>query len=178
MDSTIIQTHRHFDSEWLQSCLHKEQNPPVEPYEQKCQLWPPQRVPFTHFFHYNFIYIILRYRWVDMDTYIGHMTHLKKCHFFTVPPNRRARLRLGFKTCLPWYWICLNPNLQVDKVGWHNQTIPCFLLSTSTLFQFKKEHLYTGWCRIWCCRCQTLIPFVGWCACSCQTRKIFKLRKS
>ncbi len=101
MDSTIIQTHRYFDSEWFQCCLHrfgspttlkttKNQipNPPVEPEDQKCQLWPPQRVPSTHFFKQNLIHIILGYRWVDLDTYIGHIWPIwKNGHFSTGPPT-------------------------------------------------------------------------------------------
>ncbi len=61
----IVQSykHRYIDSEWFQCCLHRfeisttlkttknqEPNPPVEPEDQKCQLWPPQRVPSTQFF--------------------------------------------------------------------------------------------------------------------------------
>ncbi len=30
--------------------------------------------------------------------------------------------------------VCSNSNLQVDEVGWSNQTIPCFLLSSSVFF--------------------------------------------
>ncbi len=44
----------------------------------------------------------------------------------------RFCLRLGCETCLPWRQIHSNPNLQMDKVGWSNQTIPCFLLGSST----------------------------------------------
>ncbi len=47
----------------------------------------------------------------------------------------RSCLRLGCETCLPWLQFFLNPNLQVDKVEWSSQTIPCFLLSSSALFQ-------------------------------------------
>jgi hypothetical protein len=39
------------------------------------------------FFQQNLMYIILGYRWVDLDTYIGHMTHLKNGLFSTEPPN-------------------------------------------------------------------------------------------
>ncbi len=39
------------------------------------------------FFQQNLIYIILGYRWVNLDSYIGHMTHLKNGHFSTEPPN-------------------------------------------------------------------------------------------
>ncbi len=87
----------------------------------------------------------------------------------------RSCLQLGCETCLPWHKICLNPNLQVDKVGWSNQTILYFLLSSSALFQSWKESLYPGWCRIWRCCCQTLVPFVGWCACSYQTLAVWCL---
>ncbi len=45
---------------------------------------------------------------------------------FWVNLHQRSRFWLGCETCVPWHWICLNPNLQVDKVGWSNQTIPCF----------------------------------------------------
>jgi hypothetical protein len=38
----------------------------------------------------------------------------------------------------------LNANLQVDEVGWSNQTMPCFHLSSSALFQSWKESLYPG----------------------------------
>ncbi len=48
--------------------------------------------------------------------------------------HQRARLWLGCETCLPWHQICSNPNLQVDKMGWSNQTITCICLSKSTLF--------------------------------------------
>jgi hypothetical protein len=89
--------------------------------------------------------------------------------------QRSHHLWLGCETNLPWHWVLLNSNLQVDKVGWSNQIIPCFLLSSSTWFQSWKESLYPGWCRIWGCRCQTLKPFVGWCACSYQTQAILSL---
>ncbi len=55
--------------------------------------------------------------------------------------HQRACLWIGCETCLPWHWIHLNPNLQMEKVGWSNQTIPCFLLSSSTLFRSWKGSL-------------------------------------
>ncbi len=87
----------------------------------------------------------------------------------------KAHLWLGCEACLPLHQISLDCNIQADKVGWSNQTIPCFLLSSSTLFQSWKGSLYPGWCHIWCCSCQTLITFAGWCACSCQTWAILSL---
>ncbi len=58
--------------------------------------------------------------------------------------HQRACLQLGCETCPPWRQNCSNQNLQLDKGGWSNQTIPCFLLSSSTLFQSWKESLYPG----------------------------------
>jgi hypothetical protein len=40
-------------------------------------LTPPTGT-FHSFFLQTFLYIILGYRWVDLGTYFGHMTHLKK----------------------------------------------------------------------------------------------------
>jgi hypothetical protein len=42
----------------------------------------------VNFFWQNFIDIILRYRWVDLSTYFGHMDNLKKWHFFHRTPYR------------------------------------------------------------------------------------------
>ncbi len=56
-------------------------------------------------------------------------------------------------------------NLQVDKVGWTNQTIPVFLLSSLTWILYWKVSLYSGWCHIWRYCCQRLKHFVDWCAC-------------
>ncbi len=84
---------------------------------------------------------------------------------FWVNLHQRAHLWLGCETCLPWHQICLNPNLQVDKVGWTSQTIPVFFLSSSIWIQYWKASLYSGWCPIWHCYCQGLKPFVDWCAC-------------
>jgi hypothetical protein len=39
-----------------------------------------------NFFLWNFIYIILGYSWVNLGTYFGHMTHLKKWWFFHRTP--------------------------------------------------------------------------------------------
>jgi hypothetical protein len=69
---------------------------------------------------------------------------------------QRACLWLGCETCLPWRPIHSNPNLQVDKVGWSTQTIPCFLLSSLTWIQSWKVSLYWGWCCIWPYCCQRL----------------------
>ncbi len=68
-------------------------------------------------------------------------------------------------TCLPWHQICSNTNLQVDKAGLTNQTIPVFLLSSLTWILYCKASLYSGWCGIWCYHCERLKPFVDWCAC-------------
>ncbi len=94
---------------------------------------------------------------------------------FWVNLHQRSCFWLGCETCLPWYWIYLNPNLQVDEVGWTNQTIPCFLLSSLTWIQSSIASLYSGWYRIWCYHCQRLKPFVDWCACSYQTWAISSL---
>ncbi len=84
-------------------------------------------------------------------------------------------LWLGCEIFLPWHWIHLNPNLQVDEVGWTSQTIPVFFLRRMTWIQYCKESLYSGWCCIWCCHCQGLKPFVDWYACSYQTGAISSL---
>jgi hypothetical protein len=109
MDSTIIQTHRYFDSEWFQCRLHrfgssttlkppktKNQTHLLSPISKKCQLWPPQRVPSTHFFSTKLYIHHIGVWWVDLDTYIGHMTHLNNGHFSTRPPSlcRIARMDL------------------------------------------------------------------------------------
>ncbi len=59
-------------------------------------------------------------------------------------------------------WIL---NLQVDKVGWTNQTIPCFLLSSLTWIQSWIASLHSGWCCIWRYHCQRLKPTKGCCTC-------------
>ena len=100
MDSTIIQTHRYFNSEWFQYGLHRfgrsttlkttktnNQTHLLSPRSKNVHFDPPKGYLPLIFFQKNFIYIILGYRWVYMDTYIGHMTHLKNGHFSTGPPN-------------------------------------------------------------------------------------------
>ncbi len=59
---------------------------------------------------------------------------------------------------IEFVWIL---NLQVDKVGWTNQTIPCFLLSSLTWIESWIASLYSGWCRIWRYHCQRLKPTKG-----------------
>ncbi len=65
-------------------------------------------------------------------------------------------------------WIL---NLQVDKVGWTNQTIPCFLLSSLTWIQSWIASLYSGWCRIWRYHCRRLKQKKVWCACFIKLRQ-------
>ncbi len=50
------------------------------------------------FFQQNFIYIILGCRWVDLDTYIGQIAHLKNGHFPTEPPNTMVLTYLVHRT--------------------------------------------------------------------------------
>ncbi len=83
MDSTIIQTHRYFDSEWFQCCLHRfgsstklkttknqKPNPPVEPVDQKCQLWTPPKGTF----HSCFFNKILCTSYWGIDEWIWILT--------------------------------------------------------------------------------------------------------
>ncbi len=66
-------------------------------------------------------------------------------------------------------------NLQVGKVGWTNQTIPCFLLSSLTWIQSWIASLYSGWCCIWRYHCQRLNPTKGLMRLFYQTRAISSL---
>ncbi len=104
MDSTIIHTHRYFDSEWFQCCLHrfgssttlktttnKNQTHLLSLRTKNVNLTPPKGTFHSIFFKQNFTCIILGYRWVDLDTYIGHTTHLKKWSFFHQTPYRGHR---------------------------------------------------------------------------------------
>ncbi len=62
-------------------------NPLSEQKPKNVDFDPPKGFLPLIFFQWNLIYIILGYRWVDLDTYIGQMTHLKNGHFSTRPPN-------------------------------------------------------------------------------------------
>ncbi len=72
---------------------------------------------------------------VHLDEWVLSWPQLHLCYYtwhpgslsqrFWVNLYQRSHLWLGCWTCIPEHWICLNPNLQVDKVGWSNQTIPC-----------------------------------------------------
>ncbi len=88
--------------------------------------------------------------------------------------HQRSQLWLGCEKCVPWRQICLNSNLQVNEVGWTNQTIPCFLLSSLIWIQSWIASLYSGWCCIWRYHCQRLIPTKGLMRLFYQTRAILK----
>jgi hypothetical protein len=53
-------------------------------------LIPPKGTFHSFLLNKNFIHIIMGYRRVDLDTYIGHLTHLKKWSFFHRTPYRRS----------------------------------------------------------------------------------------
>ncbi len=110
---------------------------------------------------------VLSWPQLHLSSHTWHPESLSQS--FWVNLHQRSCLWLGFETCVPWHWICLNPNLQVDEVGWTRQTIPVFLLSSSTWIQYWKASLYSGWCRIWRYPCQRLKLFLDWCACFYQT---------
>ncbi len=76
---------------------------------KKCQLWPPKGFLPLIFFRWNFIYIILGYRWVDLDTYIGQMTHLKKWSFFH-RTNPYHESRLCILRQMRSHWGCASPD--------------------------------------------------------------------
>ncbi len=120
------------------------------------------------------------FRWVSpfmtsTTSVFSYMASRSLSQSFWVNLHQRSRLWLGCEACVPWRRICLNSNLQVDKMGWTNQTIPCFLLSSLTWMQSWIASLYSGWYRIWRYHFQRLKPFVDWCACFYQTQAISSL---
>ncbi len=83
-------------------------NPFSEQKPKNVNFDPPEGFLPLIFFRWNFIYIILGYRWVDLDTYIDQMTHLKKWSFFHRTPYLKERLcKVGSK--VRWGaggWMC------------------------------------------------------------------------
>ncbi len=125
-------------------------------------IWPSDETscPFSVALKANLLFDVRLNQWVLSQTHLClsfHTWHPESLlQNIQANLHQRACLWLGYETCLTWHQICLNPNLQVDKVGWSNRTILCFLLSSFTLFQYWKESLYPRWCHIWCCCCQRL----------------------
>jgi hypothetical protein len=67
---------------------------------------------------------VLSWPQLHLSVYTWHSESLLQS--FWVNLHQRSWLWLGCWTCIPENWICLNPNLQVGKALWSNQTIPCF----------------------------------------------------
>ncbi len=130
--------------------------------------WVEQDVSCSRWCHQSLLFDVHLDEWVlswpqlHLSFYTWHPESL--LIGFWVNLHQRSRFWHGCETCLPFYQICLNPNLQVDKVGWTNQTISCFLLSSLTWIQSWRATLYSGWCCIWRYHCQRLKLFVDWCA--------------
>ncbi len=116
---------------------------------------------------------VLSWPQLHLSFYTWHPESLLQS--FWVNLHQRSHRWLGCETCVPWRWIRLNSNFQVDKEGWTNQTIPCFLLSSWTWIQSWIASLYSGLCCIWHYHCQRLIPTKGLMRLFYQTRAISSL---
>ena len=90
---------------WEIHNIKNHQKPRAKP---TCWAWGPKMSTFTpptgtfhSFFSNETLYTPI---WVDLDTYIGHMTHLKKWSFFHWTPYWDAWIFNSYKPIGPTAW--------------------------------------------------------------------------